>query len=240
MPTVVLIHGSWHGAWCWREVERSLRDCGHDLFVPTLSGCAERFHHAPEHVNLETHIRDIERLLFFEDIDNAVLVGHSYAGLILQGVSHIAAPRLSGLLYLDAYVAAPGQCGFDLWTAERALSARKTLEAGGIYREPLPPGALGISCKEKGKWVSERLTPHPLATYSTPISPSTPASDAIPRLYIHCNQGETVPLFEPIAEAVRQLEWPYREINAPHDAMLTHPKVVADEINKFVTQVAKD
>src|SRR5688500_1849563 len=100
MATFVLVHGAWHGGWCWRDVASTLRADGHEVLAPTLSGVAERAHLAP-HVDLSTHISELAGLLSFHDVRDAVLVGHSYAGLVIAGAAARAHARIDRLVYVD-------------------------------------------------------------------------------------------------------------------------------------------
>jgi pimeloyl-ACP methyl ester carboxylesterase len=84
--TFVLVHGAWHGGWCWKKLTPLLRATGHEVFAPTLTGLGERSHLLTRDVGLETHITDIEQVLEYEDLRNVVLVGHSYAGMVITGV----------------------------------------------------------------------------------------------------------------------------------------------------------
>lgn len=227
MATFVLVHGSWHGAWCWRPLERHLRAAGHNVYAPTLSGCAERFDAADTGVTLQSHIGDVARFLFFEDLTDVVLVGHSSAGMILPGVSDLEHARILSLVYLDAYVVPPGQRGFDLWTAERIAEARQAVASGNPFRKPFGPDFLGITDPGTAEWVRARLTPHPLATYDAPVAPESPQAAALPRLYVQCTEGPIAPVFVPIFEAVRTRCWPTISQPWPHDCMLTHPRELA-------------
>lgn len=235
MATLVLIHGSWHGGWCWRDVENRLRARGHRVLAPTLSGCAERYHHASESVSLQTHIDDVDKLLFFEDLSEVILVGHSYAGMVVQGVANPGNDRLKALYFLDAYVVAEGQRGYDLWTEERRQEARRSIADAFPYRKAIDVAMLGITEPTQHAWVTARLTPHPLATYDTPMSPETPAGRALPRRYVHCTAGPLAPIFGPIARSLRERGWPIELLDAPHDAMLTHPAALAQSIHDFAT-----
>lgn len=165
MATFVLVHGCWHGAWCWRPVASLLRARGHDVHTPTLAGCAERHRSENQSVTLDRHIDEVADLLFYEDLSDVALVGHSYAGMVVQGVANKAAQRIRALIYLDAYVVSPGKKGFDLWTAERVAVARRSMAEGDAFREPFTPDLLGIQDPLLVEWVRARLTPHPLATY---------------------------------------------------------------------------
>ena len=111
MTTFVLVHGAWHGGWCWREVAGRLQSAGHRVFAPTLTGLADRSHLLSRETGLETHILDIVNLLAWEELDDAVLCGHSYGGMVVTGAADRAAGRLRALVYLDAFVPADDVSG---------------------------------------------------------------------------------------------------------------------------------
>lgn len=234
MATYVLVHGSWHGGWCWKEVARALRSAGHEVFTPTLSGCAEHFHHAAEQVTLRTHIEDIARLLFYEDLSEVVLVAHSYAGMVAQGVGHAAPERLAGVVYLDAYVVPPGSKGYDLWTEERRAEAAASIAQGYPYRKPFDPAVLGVEDARLADHVRERMTPHPLATYDEAVQAESAAAARVPRVYVACTEGPLAPIFAPIAARVAQQGWAVERMAAPHDAMLTH----AADLSRLLIRLA--
>ena len=107
--TFVLVHGTWHGSWCWKRVRRALQAQGHDVFTPTLTGVAERSHLLSRQVNLETHILDVENLMSWEDHSDVVLCGHSYGGCVISGVADRLPDRIRALVYLDAFVLEAGE-----------------------------------------------------------------------------------------------------------------------------------
>ena len=172
---VVLVHGTGHGGWCWRLLTPILRAEGHEVHAPTLSGLGSSSHMLKCGVDLTTHIEDITKLLFYEDLHDTVLVGHSYAGMVITGVAVSATERLSKLVYLDAYIPREGQSEFDLWPEEWQAKALADIEAGTTTRSPasLFP-ILGISDEKIAEWVKTRLTPHPLSTYMQAPPSSTP------------------------------------------------------------------
>src|SRR5882762_7076962 len=102
--TFVLVHGSWHGGWCWRRVADRLEKQGHKVFAPTLTGLGERAHLISAQVDINTHVTDIISVIKFESLDNIVLVGHSYAGLIITGVAEQIGSAISSIIYLDAFL----------------------------------------------------------------------------------------------------------------------------------------
>ena len=113
MATMVLIHGSMHGGWCWQRVAPLLRAAGHDVYTPTLTGLGERVHLAHPDVDLDTHIRDVLGVLEFEDLHEVILVGHSYGTMVITGVADRVPERIAHLVYLDGTMAADGQAALD-------------------------------------------------------------------------------------------------------------------------------
>ena len=95
--TFVLVHGAWHGGWCWKRVLPLLRALGHEVFTPTLTGLGERQHLMSAEIGLDTHIQDVLGVLEYEDLRDVVLVGHSYAGMVIAGVAEKAADRITHL-----------------------------------------------------------------------------------------------------------------------------------------------
>src|SRR6185295_8288735 len=103
MATYVLVHGAWHGAWCWKRVAKMLRGKGHDVFAPTLTGVGERSHLLRPDVNLDTHIMDVVNEIKWQELSNVVLVGHSYGGMVISGVAEKAAKAIASFVMLDAF-----------------------------------------------------------------------------------------------------------------------------------------
>ena len=217
MAVFVLVHGAWHGGWCWHDVAAALRADGHVVYAPTLSGVAERAALAP-HVDLSTHVDELARLLAFEDLTEVVLVGHSYAGLVITGAAARSAARLSRLIYLDAFLVDPGQSVFDVLRPERRAVYEATIH-DGLIPSP-PPEVFGITDPAQAAWVGERLTPQPLRTWTQPLAGTT----AVPASYIRCTEGPLVRSFEGFAA---RIEGEVVEIATGHDAMITTPADLA-------------
>lgn len=225
---IVLVHGTGHGGWCWRLVMPILRADGYEVYAPTLTGLGSSSHLLRFGVDLTTHIEDIAKLLFYEDLHETVLVGHSYAGMVITGVAAVASERLSKLVYLDAYVPREGQSEFDLWPEEWRVKALADIESGGTTRSPasLFP-ILGISDEKMAEWVRARLTPHPMSTYMQAPPSGTLGSRSLPRAYISCTVGKAVPIFASFAAFARSEGWDVRELATGHDAQLTAPRELA-------------
>jgi pimeloyl-ACP methyl ester carboxylesterase len=114
MATFVLVHGGWHGSWCWKRVRKALQARGHDVFTPTLTGVGERSHLLSPDVNLDTHITDVVNLIRWEELSGIVLCGHSYGGCVITGVADRLSDRVAALVYLDAFVPEDGQSLHDI------------------------------------------------------------------------------------------------------------------------------
>jgi pimeloyl-ACP methyl ester carboxylesterase len=183
-------------------------------------------------VSLTTHITDVANLLFCEDLSQVVLVGHSYAGMVITGVAAQVPERLRLLVYLDAYVPDEGQSEADLWSAEMRAARQADAAAHGGLTQPPPPAILGVTDPEMAAWVEARWTPQPWATYAEPVPGGSASSAVLPRAYIHCLGGPTTttPGFAPFASRARASGWEVRELAAGHMAMLTAPRDVAGSL----------
>src|SRR4051812_30047626 len=111
--TFVLVHGAWHGGWCYDEVAKRLRSEGYDVYTPTLTGLGERSHLLSPEINLDTHIQDVLNVIRWQDLETIVLCGHSYGGMVVTGVADVVPDRIASLVYLDAYVPRSGESVWD-------------------------------------------------------------------------------------------------------------------------------
>ena len=231
MSNYVLVHGAWHGGWCWKRVSPLLRAAGHEVFTPTLTGLGERAHLISENVGLDTHIKDVLAVLEFEDLRDVVLVGHSFAGMVITGVAEKADERIAHLVYLYAFVPENGKSLADYQPPEIwRMFQEKTREEGDGFKLPIvfPLEAFGVTEDDDVNWVRPRLTPHPLKTKSDPVSVSNPNAARIPRTYIYCS-APAVGVFDQFADCARQSpSWQYVDLAAGHDAMVTAPQELAD------------
>lgn len=224
MATYVLVHGSFHGGWCWQRVASLLREAGHEVWAPTLTGLAERQHLLSPEVDLSTHTRDVAELLAFEALRDVVLVGHSYGGMVITSVATAEPSRVQSLVYLDAYLPRAGESELDLWPEEWVLDHREALEMELPVRKPPAAKMLGVKNPEDAAWVEARMTPHPLNTYTQPVPEG---GEPLPGAFIHCTEGALTELFETFAQRAREHGWPVHEIATGHDAMVTEPRQVA-------------
>lgn len=241
-PSILLVHGAWHGGWCWKFVADILRQQGFDVYTPTMTGLGERAHLKEPVPSLETHINDIVNVIDSNELDDIVLVGHSYGGMVITGVADQRKNRIKHVLYLDAAVPTNGQSMISQSPGSTPESITATTEAltqlapDGVWMQTFPAVALGIPAESKAlaEWVDRRMTPHPLRTWTDPISLANGGSDDLPRTYIHCVEP-VLPQASFAAHAAiisKSDDWRYVELATGHDAMVTQPKRVAEEISK--------
>jgi pimeloyl-ACP methyl ester carboxylesterase len=230
--TFLLVHGAWHGGWCWRDVVPRLRKAGHEVFAPSLTGLGERKHLASARVDLETHIQDIVALVEMEDLKKVVLVGHSYGGMVITGVADRIPTRLAALVYLDAFVPENGKCALDYVVPERAARMRHEGERTGFVTPPLM-SLWGLTLQSHLDFVGPREVRHPFPTFSQPISLSNYAeSRRIPKTFLYCSSPATG-TFDQFAERYRNdPAWRFHELKTGHDAML----LVPDEVARLLLQ----
>ena len=226
MATFVLVHGAWHGGWCWVRLARLLRDAAHEVHTPTLTGLGDRAHLARPEVDLDAHIQDVVALLEVEELRNVILVGHSYAGMIITGVAARAANRLSHLVYLDAFVPEAGKALLD-YLGPRAEAVRESARtAGEGWRVPsFPPERFGVTSQRDTEWLQRRLVPQPLRTFEQPLAAA--GADKLRRTFVYCS-SPAMGAFDQFAERLRDdRKWQFHELKTGHDAMITAPGDVA-------------
>ena len=227
--TFVLVHGAWHGGWCWSRVADRLRAGGHRVFTPTQTGLGERRHLLSRDITLETFVRDIAGVIEAEELSRVVLVGHSFGGLAISGVAERMPDRIRQLVYLDSLVVEGGKSPFDGLPPDIVAARRKAAEesSGGVSLPNPPPSAFGVSAPADVDWVTRRLTPHPLGTYTSPLPITGPVGNNLPRTYIHCTNPSYAALEGSRRWVKAQTGWRWLEIATGHDAMVSAPDELA-------------
>jgi pimeloyl-ACP methyl ester carboxylesterase len=225
----VLVHGAWHGGWCWHRVADRLRQAGHRAFTPTLTGVGERRHLLSPAVDAETHIRDILGLLEAEELQDVVLVGHSYAGIVISGAAARARERLRKLVYLDALLLEDGQSWAEAFPPEVAEARRKAAVINNGVKTILPPdpAIYGFADAADTEWVRRRMTPHPFAPFEQKMRWGGPLGSGLPRLYVDCTQPALAILGTMKDRYRGRPDWPFVEMNTGHDAMISAPADLA-------------
>ncbi|WP_193086780.1 alpha/beta fold hydrolase [Advenella sp. FME57] len=277
--TFVLVHGAWHGAWVWDEVAQQLRDQGHIVYTPTLTGLGDRAAELSATISLDTFIEDIETAILHpqtapalagsstdfnyscnnatapeqdspgpgaaisgalantcepgagEALANVILVGHSFAGLIISGVADRIADRLDRLIYLDAFVLPSGQSTFATLPDKVVNALTASAQAHHGYGIPAPdPIHLGIPADtEQYTFARGKLTPHPINTYASALSLNAPLGAGVKKIYLAC----TTPPYKPVVAShdwvKDQPDWVWAELNSSHSAPLLAPNMVVEK-----------
>ena len=224
--TFVLVHGAWHGGWCWRDVVPHLRASGHTVYTPTMTGLGDRWHLSDPSIDLSLHISDIVNTIDYEELDDIILVGHSYGGVVISGVADQRKDKIKHLVYLDAVLTENGAA-----MATEEMMQQRSPEAWETKLLPVANwGFLGVPEDHPSiPWLERHLRPHPAATLTESITYENGGRDGLPKTYVRCwyegnrERGETNQAFFDNEEG-----WTYLELETGHDLMVTAPKETAD------------
>jgi len=221
--TFVLVHGAWHGGWCWERVVRRLRERGHDAIAPTLPGMAERASELRADTGLSCHADAVVEVLRAVH-GPVVLVGHSYAGLVARQAADRVPEAVEQIVLVDAWFGPDGCSLFDLAPAWFGAAIRDLAAAGDVpWSIPPPPAELvGVTDPGDRAWLEARLTPHPVASFTEPTR-LTGAVEAIPTSAVVVE-----PSAFPFRELAETAGYPTAVLEAGHDAMVTHPGALTD------------
>jgi pimeloyl-ACP methyl ester carboxylesterase len=231
METYVLVHGGGHGGWCYRKVAGMLREAGHDVHTPTLTGLGDRKHLLSADTNLSMHVTDIVNTLIYEDLRDVILVGHSYGGMVITGVADRAAGRIRELVYLDAAHPKDGESLLDTAPAAMAFARSSSRMVDGIELVMWPDdamvAAMGVSDPVDVAVLRTRMEPHPWKAFEERLHfVNGDAALRIPRTNINCTASLR---HSSDADRARQLDGHRNfEIDTGHDLMMTEPRKVAD------------
>jgi pimeloyl-ACP methyl ester carboxylesterase len=229
VATFVLVHGAWHGGWCYRDVARLLRKAGHDVFAPTLTGVGERQHLAGMAIGLSTHIEDVASVIVCEELRDVILCGHSYGGMVVTGVADRMPDNVKAIMYLDAFVPESGKSLWDYMAdPEKAFYLTGAAGNGGVAMTPVPAEVFAV---KDAAWVNRRCVPHPLATFLEPIRLSRPPF-AGPKFYVYAEGwGQTGPILTPFKQFCERLQgqpgWVVHKTSVGHGVMVDDPDGLA-------------
>jgi pimeloyl-ACP methyl ester carboxylesterase len=203
-----------------------LQGPGVEIYTPTLTGLGERAHLASRDVSLETHIQDVLGTIESERLDDVILVGHSYAGVVVTAVADRIAQRVSRLVYLDALVPKSGQSAYDCGgPVFRDRMEKAVKEHGEGWYIPLPSAErMGLLLQDDIDFAMPRLVPHPARTFAEAVTLKSPWGKPVRRTYINCI-GKSTPGGPRSVQAAGIDD--YHELSTGHDAMVTAPADVA-------------
>src|SRR5262245_729192 len=226
--TFVLVHGAYHGGWCWRRVSDLLEQKGHKVFTPTLTGVGERSHLLSKDINLDTHITDIVNVIKWEDLKDICLVVHSYGGWPGSGAIEQTLDRISSIVWLDAFKPENGQRSFDFASEVSRKALLEAVEKG----EPARPGpkAEAFSVNEKDRaWVDSKMTPQPNGVALQPIRLTGAREKVAKKTYIRATKYPQPAFDKAYAECKADKSWRTFETTAAgHDVMVDTPDWLAE------------
>jgi len=226
MTDFILVHGAWHGAWCWRKILPALWARGHRAFAVTLTGVGEREHLRSSTIRLTTHIDDVAAVIETEELARFVLVGHSYAGLLITAVADRYAERVVRLVYVDAIIPRSGESWSSSHDESARQARRKDIAQGGVIPPP-PASAYGLA-GEDAEWVNRRQRPQPGGVYEDVLQFDEARVAGLPRTFVDC----TSPALPTIARSRQRVRtepgWQVVEIATGHDPMISDPTRLLD------------
>jgi pimeloyl-ACP methyl ester carboxylesterase len=244
MANFVLVHGAWHGGWCWRDVIPALTRAGHRVHAVTLTGVGERAHLMTPAITLETHITDVANAIEMEEMERLVLVVHSYGGMIGTAIADRMPQRLRHLVYVDAVVPKPGESWSSTHTSATREARLAAAQASPDFSFPNPdPAVFGLTGAH-GEWVKRRQTPHPGHTYQSVLDFDPRRVAAVPRTYVSCIQPALATIDAVRARIADASFWEGAwkagggvrvvELKTGHDPMITAP----DDLSRILLECA--
>ena len=221
----VLVHGAWHGGWCWRRVADRLTAKGRYVSAPTLSGVCERSHLASDSINLSTHIDDVVNEIKWKDLEGLVLVGHSYGGMVITGVAERIRERIAAIVYLDAFLPMDGQS----LLAIRGPSARP-------FSEPMVPPISAASFRVNAKdaaWVDGKMTPHPVKCFTETLKVTGAYQTIAEKLYIRALDYPSTTFDAAFERCRTDRAWKTMGMKCGHDIMIDQPAELATILERL-------
>ncbi len=231
--TFLVAHGAWSAGWAWKKMHPLMTAAGHRLITPTYTGLGEREHLANPSIDLDTHIQDLLEVIKFEQLDDFVLIGHSYGGMVATGVADRVPERISRVIYLDAFVPRDGQAMIDLLSGDGPVRLRTAVKNGDGWRlppNPLPPDTPA----EDAQWIQALRLPQPAKTFETPVRLHK-GDTTIPRSYVYYTRTSPGDPFRVFAERAQREHWDYHELDASHSAHITAPEALAALLASIVS-----
>jgi len=240
MATFVLVHGGGHGGWCYQKVARLLQAQGQIVYTPSLPGMGEHTAELRPGIDLESHIDAVAALLRWEDLRDAILVGHSYGGMVITGAADRATERTGHRVYLDAAYPCDGESLHEHAFANIDAARQGLYVENGVELvmkpDPAHPGFFGIHDPQLAQWTFERLSPQPWACFAQKLRlTNEPAMRAIPESHIICTStipGRDMGL---LRQRSNGRVW---DIDTGHDLMLTEPEWTAARLMEVSASMA--
>ena len=232
MGTCVLVHGAWHGGWCYKYVAQQLRAAGHQVYTPTLTGLGERSHLMNRSVTLDTHVQDVVNVIRWEELSEVVLCGHSYGGMVISGVVEKVPDKIRALVYLDAFVPEDGQALMDFLPDDFRAGIRddSRTNGDGYLMTPIPASVFNVNQRDAA-WVDRMCVKHPLACFEQKIALTGARARVGRRVYVLATDYGPPQPFVAVADRLKGAAgWKVVSLSCGHDLMLDMPMETADLI----------
>jgi pimeloyl-ACP methyl ester carboxylesterase len=231
MATFVLVHGAWAGALIWRPIAQALRNAGHEVYTPTLTGIGERRHLLNREIDLGTHTQDVLGVIEYEDLTDVVLVGHSYGGMVVTGVADAVPEKIASLVYLDAFVPEDGQSLFGMLPPDRPHANAPDEE---WLTAPLPAEAFGTVSQQVYDFMARKAMSQPTACFTQPVKLSGGIGRIGRKTYIYCNDPEPTAFTPFYAKLKSRPDWTVRTLPCTHFVQMDMP----DELTALLQAAA--
>jgi pimeloyl-ACP methyl ester carboxylesterase len=230
MTTFVLVHGAWQGSHTWDRVAPLLQEQGHSVVTPVLTGLGEDAARLSSSITLTTHIDDVMQVFTQQDLHDVILVGHSYAGMVITGVADRKRDQLRRLIYLDAFLPQDDQSALDLLPADIQNLFRELARTHGDgWRIPANDGLLdiwGLTSGPARDFARDNLSDFTLPCFEQKIHIARDLSD-LPGTFVHAVAYPGREIFKPFAESARQRSWECQEVQTGHQCQIEAPEAVA-------------
>ena len=225
--TFVLVHGAWHGGWCWRRVSDLLEKQGHKVFTPTLTGLGERSHLMRAGINVSTHVTDVVNLLKWEKLSGVVLCGHSYGGMVISGVAEQAADKIASIVFLDAFIPDSGDSMEQLTSGAVRDQLKAALERGDLGVAPRSAAAFLVNEKDQA-WIDAMCVPQPIGTMSEKIALTGARDKIAKKSYIRAGAYPNPGFDKAMARVQTDKSWRVYSVPCGHDVMVDMPERLAE------------
>ena len=228
MPhTFVLVHGAWHGGWCWRRVSDRLERQGHKVFAPTLTGLGERSHLLRTGINVSTHVTDVVNMLKWEGLSGVVLCGHSYGGMVISGVAEQMGSAISSIVFLDAFVPENGEAVASLTGPAVQDALRAAQQKGELGIAPRPAEAFGVNERDRA-WVDSKCVPQPIGTFTEAMTITGARERIGNKAYIRAASYANPGFDKALARLKADRSWRTYDVPCGHDVMVDMPERLAE------------
>jgi len=221
--TFVLVHGAWHGGWCWRRVADLLERQGHKVFTPTLTGLGERSHLMRAGIDVSTHVTDVVNVLKWEGLADVILCGHSYGGMVISGVAEEMASTIRSIVFLDAFVPQNGEAVANLTGPAVQDALRAGQQKGDIGIPPRPAEAFGVNPADRA-WVDSKCVPQPIGTFTEAMTITGARERIGKKAYIRAASYANPGFDKALARLKADPSWRTYGVPCGHDVMVDMPE----------------